>query len=115
MPALLDTGAGHTVLTPEAIKTVGLRLVDHTKLARAGGVEEGVGVYVACIQFPRYKISTIEVIRVLACELPEQPIQCLIGRDILSRWFFGYNGKNGTWYIDEDQVAAWVEPPEGDS
>jgi predicted aspartyl protease len=112
MPALIDTGASRTVLTPLAVQTVGLSVVDYTKLSRAGGVEENVPMHVASIQFPRYKIATIEVIQVLCCELPEQPIQCLLGRDVLSRWLFTYDGKIGEWCIAEDDVAAWVEPPE---
>jgi predicted aspartyl protease len=112
MPALIDTGASRTVLTPEAIQRVGLPVVHYTTLSRAGGMDKA-GVYVAAIQFPRYKLASIEVIQVLCCELPEQPIQCLIGRDILSRWLLTYNGRTGEWCIDEEDLAAWVEPPEG--
>jgi predicted aspartyl protease len=112
MPALIDTGAGRTVLTPDAIEKVGLPLVDYTILSRAGG-EDKVGAYVASIHFPRLKLATIEVIQVLCCELPHQPIQCLIGRDILLHWQFIYNGKTGQWSIDEEDLAAWIEPPEG--
>jgi hypothetical protein len=96
-----------------AVARVGLPLIDETNLSRAGGMDR-VGVYVAAIQFPRYKLATIEMIQVLSCELPEQPIQCLIGRDILSRWLFTYDGKSGQWSIEEEGVAAWVEPPEGE-
>jgi len=110
MPALIDTGAGRTVLTPAAVARVGLRQVDVTRLARAGGINEDAGVYVASIQFPRYKLATIEVAKVICCELPEQPIQCLIGRDILSRWGFNYDGRTGEWIIDEEDLAAWVDP-----
>lgn len=113
MPALIDTGAGRTVLTPEAVATAGLRQVDVTRLARADGINEDAGVYVAAIQFPRYKLATIEVARVTCCELPEQPIQCLIGRDILSRWLFTYDGRAGEWKIEEEDIATWVLPPDG--
>ncbi len=81
-------------------------------LARAGGTDK-VGAYVASIHFPSIKMATIEIIQVLCCELPEQPVQCLIGRDILARWLFIYNGKIGEWSIEEEDLAAWVEPPEG--
>lgn len=70
-------------------------------------MDNRVGVHVASIQFPRHKLATIEVIEVLCCELPEQPIQCLIGRDILSRWLFTYDGRTGEWVIEEDDLAAW--------
>jgi predicted aspartyl protease len=111
MPALIDTGAGRTVVTPDAVARVGLRQVDVTRLARAGGINEDAGVYVASLQFPRYRLATIEVAKVVCCELPEQPIQCLIGRDVLSRWLFTYDGRSGEWTIQEEDVAAWAFPP----
>lgn len=113
LPALLDTGAARTVVTPLVITTVGLPKIDVTRLARAGGVTEDAGVYVAAIQFPRYKLATIEVVEVISCELPEQPIQCLLGRDILARWVFTYNGPPSIWSVEEEDVGAWVAPPEG--
>ena len=113
MPALVDTGAGKTIITPAAVERVGLQKVDKTRLARAGGVTENAGVYAASIQFPLYRLATIELIEVICCELPEQPIQCLLGRDVLARWIFTYNGPLSEWNVDEEEVAAWVEPPEG--
>ncbi|HKW16394.1 MAG TPA: retroviral-like aspartic protease family protein [Terriglobales bacterium] len=110
MPALIDTGAKSTLLTPMAVSRLGLRQVDEISLTRAGGITEQVGMYVASIQFPRQKLATIEAIKVVCCELPEQPIQCLIGRDILSRWIFTYTGPGGSWVIEEEDVAPWIEP-----
>lgn len=113
MPALLDTGAGKTIVTPEAVARVGLQKIDTTRLARAGGVDDNAGVYAASIQFPRDRFATIEIIEVICCELPEQPIQCLLGRDVLARWKFTYNGPLQEWTLEEEDVAPWVEPPEG--
>lgn len=112
MPALVDTGASRTVLTPEAVQKVGLPVVDYVPLSRAGGSDR-VTAHVASISFSTRKIAPIEVIQVLCCALPEQPIQCLIGRDILSRWLFTYDGRTGRWTIEEEDLAAWVEPPDG--
>jgi predicted aspartyl protease len=113
MPALIDTGASRTVLTPEAIQKLDLPLVDFTTVSRAGGTDRA-SVHAASIQFPRSNLTPIELIQVLCCELPYQPIHCLIGRDILSRWIFTYNGQIGDWSInDEKGLAVWVEPPEG--
>ncbi len=111
MPALIDTGAGRTVITPLAVQTIGLPLIDMTDLSRAGGTDK-VGVYAASIQFPRAKLAPIEVMQVVCTELPTGLIQCLIGRDIMARWLFSYDGRKGQWIIDEDSVAAWIEPPE---
>jgi predicted aspartyl protease len=113
MPALIDTGAGRTVITPEAAQKLRLPLVNYTTLSRVGGKESQVEVYVASIQFPREKLATIEVIEVACCELPDNLFQCLLGRDILSRWLFTYDGKAGEWTIDEEDLAVWLEPPEG--
>lgn len=117
MPALIDMGAGRTVLTPIAIQAAGLSVVDHTTITRAGGTDIVAG-YAASIHFPRYNLGSIEVIQVLSFELPEQPIQCLIGRDVLSRWAFTYNGRTGESSIDDEADTAvvrraWVEPSEG--
>jgi hypothetical protein len=87
-----------------------LTQVDEISLTRAGGITEQVGMYVASIQFPRHRLATIEAIKVVCCELPEQPIQCLIGRDILSRWTFTYLGSIGSRVIEEEDVAPWIEP-----
>ena len=111
MPALIDTGASRTVVTPEAVEKVGLPLVNYTTLSRVGGRTEQVSVHTASIHFPS-KMATIEIIEVGCCELPDQPVHCLIGRDILARWLFTYNGKEGSWSIEEEDLAAWVEPPE---
>jgi predicted aspartyl protease len=113
MPALIDTGAARTVLTPEAVEKLSLPVVDYTTLSRVGG-EARFTVHVASIQFPLYKLAPIEVITVACCELPGGLFHCLLGRDILSRWLFTYNGQTGEWSIDdEEDLAAWVEPPEG--
>ncbi len=112
MPALVDTGASRTVLTPEAVERLRLPISDRPQLSRAGGLDT-VTAHVVSIQFPRAKLAMIELIQVLCCKLPEQPIQCLIGRDVLSRWLFTYNGPAGGWSIEEEDLAAWVEPPEG--
>jgi hypothetical protein len=57
-------------------------------------------------------MAPIELIQVLCCELPHQPIQCLIGRDIFSRWLFTYNGHTGEWSIGEEDLIRSVEPPD---
>lgn len=59
MPALIDTGARLTLLTPEAIARVGLPKVNEMQLARAGGITDNVGVHVASMHFPQEKLATI--------------------------------------------------------
>jgi predicted aspartyl protease len=110
--ALIDTGAARTVFTPEAVQQLGLPVVDYTILSRVGG-EERFSVHVASIQFPRYKMASVEAVPVACCQLPGGLFQCLIGRDILRRWLFTYNGKTGEWCIQEEDRSGWIEPPEG--
>lgn len=110
MPALIDTGAGLTVLTPAAVSRIGLPQVDVTRIARAGGISEDIGVYAAAFRFPRYKLPAINVARVICCELPQQPIQCLLGRDVLSHWRFAYDGGSGEWMIEARDPATPEDP-----
>ena len=113
MPALIDTGAQRTVLTRQAVNTVGLAKIGETRLISVGGFIDKVGVYAASIQFPRCQFTTVEVVSVSCCELPHPLIQCLLGRDILSRWILTYDGPAGSWRIQEETVGLVVEPPEG--
>jgi hypothetical protein len=110
--ALIETGAQRTILAPEAVLKVGLSKIDETTLIRVGGVVKA-DVYAASLQFPYSGFSTIEVIEVSCCELPHPLFRCLLGRDVLSRWVFTYDGPVGTWQISEGTVTPWVDPPEG--
>jgi len=111
MPALIDTGAQRTVISPEVVEKVGLSKIDEITLLIVGG-QRKADVYAASLQFPRYGFRSIEVVQVSCCEL--HPLfHCLLGRDVLSRWIFTYDGPAGTWRLDEKAVAPWVEPPEG--
>jgi predicted aspartyl protease len=110
--ALIDTGAQRTVLSPEAVQKAGLSKINEADLRGVGGIIKA-GVYVASLQFPRCGLSTIEVIEVSCCELPHILYHCLLGRDVLSRWIFKYDGPHGMWEIREEAAATWVEPPEG--
>lgn len=112
MRALIDLGASRTVLTPAAVARAGLHQVGATTLARVGGLEENVKVYTASMAFPRSQLTTIEVMEVVSCELAYPLVHCLLGRDVVSRWVFTYDGPLGEWEIREDG-AEWVEPPEG--
>jgi predicted aspartyl protease len=110
--ALIDTGAQRTVLSPEAVKNVGLSKINQAELRVVGAIVKA-DVYVASLQFPLCGLNTIEVIEVSCCELPHILYHCLIGRDVLSRWTFHYDGPAGKWQILENETAAWVDPPQG--
>jgi TIR domain len=110
--ALLDPGAGRTVLTPEAVQRAGLTKIGETTLSTVGGHIKA-GIYAASLQFPGSGLKAIEVIEICCCEILSPLFYCLLGRDVLSRWIFNYDGPAGTWQIMEAAVSSWVEPPEG--
>ena len=110
--ALIDTGAQRTILVPEVVQRVGLSKIDETMLTRVGG-QVKAEVYAASLQFAQSGLSTIEMIAVPCCEVPQPLFRCLIGRDVLSRWLFAYDGPAGAWKIVEKEVGGWVRPPEG--
>ncbi|MGH9537850.1 MAG: retropepsin-like aspartic protease [Terriglobales bacterium] len=110
--ALIDTGAQRTVLSPEAVRKAGLSKINEADLRVVGAIVRA-DVYVASLEFPLCGLKTIEVIEVSCCELPHILYHCLLGRDVLSRWVFTYDGPDGTWEITEGRAAGWVEPPEG--
>jgi predicted aspartyl protease len=112
--ALIDTGAQRTVVSPEVVRRAGLSKINEAEIRGVGGTVKAA-VYVASLQFPKCGLRTIEVIEVSCCKLPTYPIlyDCLLGRDVLSRWILNYDGPTGSWEIREEAGAPWVEPPEG--
>jgi len=89
--ALIDTGAASTVITPETARILQLRTVGIIRVHTPTTVEP-----VLCRQF--YVninfTSAFAVEDILAIEAPltGQPIQCLIGRAVLSRGVLTYSG-----------------------
>jgi TIR domain len=110
--ALLDPGAGRTILTPDAVRRALLPQVGETTLSTVGGLTKA-GIYAASLQFPYSGFTTIQIIEVCCCEILSPLFRCLIGRDVLSRWTFTYNGPAGTWQVSEAGARSWVDPPEG--
>jgi hypothetical protein len=89
--ALIDTGAASTVITPETARLLQLRTVGIIRVHTPTTVEP-----VLCRQFyVNVNFTNAFAIQdVLAIEAPltAQPIQCLIGRDVLSRGVLTYSG-----------------------
>lgn len=110
--ALLDMGAGRTVLAPEAVRAAGLPQVGETMIITVGG-RLRAGIFAASLQFPRQRMRTIDILEVCCCELSSPLFRCLVGRDVLSRWILAYDGPVGTWQISERTVDSSIEPPEG--
>lgn len=89
--ALVDTGAAITVVTPELVALLALKSVGAVSLHTPTTVEP-----VLCRQFHvniyLSREFAIENIVVVEAALTGQPFQCLIGRDILARGLFTYDG-----------------------
>jgi len=113
IPALINTGLERTIVTPEAVKAAELAKVNEIPISRLGGTtDERAEVFIASLEFPRIELKTINMIEVVCCELPTEPpiradqgraalIQCLLGRDVIARWVFTYNGPLFEWKIEE--------------
>jgi predicted aspartyl protease len=94
--ALIDTGASLTVINPQIASTCKLLQTDWNRITTVGGMAGRYPAYAASISFPGTDLPSFDVIRVVACPIIEQRFfSCLIGRDILRRWFMTYDGPNG--------------------
>ena len=89
--ALVDTGAASTVITPETARILQLRTVGIIRVHTPTTVEP-----VLCRQFyvniNFTNAFAIEDILAIEAPLTGQAIQCLIGRDVLSRGVLAYSG-----------------------
>jgi hypothetical protein len=89
--ALIDTGAASTVITSQTASLLRLRSVGVARIHTPTTVEP-----VLCRQFyvNIYLSETFVIEDILATEAPltGQAVQCLVGRDILSRGVFTYSG-----------------------
>jgi predicted aspartyl protease len=98
--ALIDTGASLTVINPEIVQSCRLSQTGFTKISSAGNMGD-FPTFAAHIEFPSHNLRGFEIIPVVACSLPQQSISCLIGRDILRRWMFTYNGRTGEFVVTD--------------
>lgn len=94
--ALIDTGASLTIINPQIAKQCRLRQTDTNKITTVGGQAGEYPAHAAAISFPRTELPSFDVIRVVACPIIRQQFfSCLIGRDILQKWLFTYDGRKG--------------------
>lgn len=100
--ALIDTGATKSGVDIDVIRELKVSPVGITTTLTAGGPKE-VYLYPAHFRFPGEGLE-IEFSSVLGVNLKEQqvnkqPIIALLGRDILSRFIFVYNGPAGMFTV----------------
>lgn len=87
--ALIDTGAGLSVITPEIAARLKLVQTGFRKITSVQD-EQNRPVYYCTFIFPWGRIKELSI---AAC--PIKGIDCLIGRDVLQHWHLTYNGKDG--------------------
>ena len=90
---LIDTGASHTAIDETVVKTLQLPTIRTMDMGHAGGVSRRSVHFVSLEIVGGFgKIGEIEVI---CCDLRNQNLIALIGRDILAVCEFHYSGVSG--------------------
>jgi predicted aspartyl protease len=98
--ALIDTGASRTVINPQLATTCGLQQTGEVRISSAGHVTTRPE-FAGAIHFPGQELARFDPIGLVACPLPEQDVSCLLGRDVLERWNFSYDGRSGLVEVEE--------------
>jgi predicted aspartyl protease len=88
--ALIDTGATSSVVAPDVITRLGIFPTGSVKVNTPSCSGVLCNQYTAAIVLPNNII--IETTNRIEAPLQGQPIQCLLGRDILSQVVLIYNG-----------------------
>ncbi len=94
--ALIDTGAGFTAVDESICRKLGLPQTGTAQMAHAGGVEQRP-CFPVQITFPGAPLPPLQIVRAASVNLVagKQPIIALLGREVLSRLRFVYNGPAG--------------------
>jgi len=93
VPALIDTGASSSVISPAVADKLDLVHTGYQKVTSVQD-EQRRPVYYGAIMFPWGSGKEIPLV---CC--PLKGLECLIGRDILLHWNFIYNGVDGSIII----------------
>jgi predicted aspartyl protease len=88
--ALIDTGATSSVVNPDIIRALGISPTGRIKISTPSDTDVDCNQFKLAFVFPNNVI--IESSDVIEAPLKGQPIQCLLGRDILRHAVFIYNG-----------------------
>lgn len=93
--ALIDTGASSTCIDDAAARSMGLPVIDTTKLASVSHAGVEANRYPVRIEFLGGGV-TMESPRAVGANLAVQGLLALIGRDILQHCVLIYNGVAGS-------------------
>jgi len=88
--ALIDTGATSSVVNPDIIKNLNISPTGRTRINTPSDTDVECNQYKLAFVFPNGVI--MESSDVIEAPLQGQPIQCLLGRDILRHGVLIYNG-----------------------
>jgi len=90
--ALIDTGAGISVVSKTFARNIGLRLTNEgSQIKTLGAIVEGAE-YAASVSFPGTGLRPLVPIRLFSADFIREPFSCLIGRDILQYWKVTFDG-----------------------
>lgn len=89
--ALVDTGCNVTSVDHSVLSTLGLKTRGMVQTGTANGATTATQHSVE-IGFPGTQLRSYPLLFVSSVNLSGQPIQALIGRDILAQWVMVYNG-----------------------
>jgi len=101
--ALIDTGATHSCVDDGAISQLGVNPIGRTKIQGSAGAHE-VNIFPAHFRFPAIPNFEIDFTATLGVDIQAQkvngrPIIALLGRDVLLRCVFVYNGPLGIYTL----------------
>jgi hypothetical protein len=94
--AIVDTGAHRTVIQQNLAVQLGLQPISLTSVNTASSAYVLCPEYDVRLLFPR---DVVRELPVLEAPLPGQNVQCLIGRDILSRAVLVYLGETNLFSL----------------
>lgn len=96
--AMIDTGATMSVVTPSVIKGLGLQPISVGQMSTPSTVQSvSANIYNVAVAFPNGVM--VDGINVIEAPLGGQPIQCLIGRDVLRHGVLVYIGYLGQFTL----------------
>jgi hypothetical protein len=103
MKALLDTGAGVTVISKVFANHCKLFTTSEGTKITAIGATHDCGEHAGAISFPGTNLRSLDPIRfVSAVFVKERHYAILIGRDILRNWQISFDGRSNRVTITED-------------
>lgn len=94
--ALIDTGASNTCIDEQAAKDLGLPIIDVATMHSASHEKHPCNIYPVQIIT---QVVTLNSPRTMSANLASQGLLVLIGRDVLQRCNFVYNGLAGEFTL----------------